>query len=56
MKVKVVKRQEVYFKWIVGHVFNVLQETPDGDGYYIELPVGCCRVEKEDCLIVKEEY
>ena len=54
MKIKVVKRRDMFFRWIVGHTFNVLEETPDKKGYLIELPIGCCRVEKEECEVVTE--
>lgn len=46
MKVTVKRAND--FKWIVGHTFNVLKETEDNKGYYIILPVGCCRIEKDD--------
>lgn len=52
MKIKVLRRKDMFFKWIVGHTFNVLEETEDGNGYYIELPVGSCRVEKNECEVI----
>lgn len=52
MQVRVIKRRDMYFKWIVGQTFNVIQETDDGKGYYLELPVGACRAEKEECEVV----
>lgn len=55
MKVKVLRRRDMFHKWIVGHVFNVLEETPDKKGWYIVLPIGACRVEKDECEIIQEE-
>lgn len=52
MKVKILSRKDMFFRWIIGKVFNVYQETEDGKGYYIELPIGCCRVEKDECEVL----
>ena len=52
MMVKVIKRSTRDFEWIVGHTFRVNSETEDGKGYYINLSVGCCRVEKEDVEVM----
>ena len=52
MIVKVIKRTDTEFKWIVGNTFKVLKETDDNKGFYIVLPFGCCRVEKEEVEII----